>query len=233
MTADVSGAQPKVTRTLNGEIFARVRADILAGHLRPGSRLRPAELAQEHSVSLSVVREALTRLAEQELVHWVPQTGFRVAPLSVEDLKDLTSVRLDIEVLAIRYAVQRGDVTWESRVLAAHHVLERTPQFDPEDPDRFTEEWVEAHANFHNTVLSGCESRRLIDIAASLRDGAELYRRWSHALAHDYDRDIPAEHRSVLRAVLERDEGAAAEALAEHIRHTTDVLLDDVIVEGN
>jgi len=80
VTADVSGAQPKVTRTLNGEIFARVRADILAGHLRPGSRLRPAELAQEHSVSLSVVREALTRLAEQELVHWVPQTGFRVAP---------------------------------------------------------------------------------------------------------------------------------------------------------
>jgi DNA-binding GntR family transcriptional regulator len=219
-------------RTLNGEIFARVRSDILAGHLRPGARLRPGELAQEHSVSLSVVREALARLAEQELVDWVPQTGFRVTPLSVEDLKDLTNVRLDIEVLAIRYAVQRGDVTWESRVLAAHHVLERTPQFDRDDPDRFTEEWVEAHANFHNTVLSGCESRRLIDIAAGLRDGAELYRRWSHALAHDYDRDIPAEHRSVLKAVLERDEDAAAKALAEHVRHTTDVLLDDVEAES-
>lgn len=214
--------------TLNGEIFARVRSDILAGHLRPGARLRPAELAQEHSVSLSVVREALARLAEQELVDWVPHTGFRVAPLSVEDLKDLTDVRLDIEVLAIRYAVQRGDVTWEGRVLAAHHVLERTPQFDPDDPDRFTEEWVEAHATFHNTVLSGCESRRLIDIAAGLRDGAELYRRWSHALTQDYDRDIPAEHRSVLNAVLERDEAAAVQALHEHIRHTTDVLLDDV-----
>jgi DNA-binding GntR family transcriptional regulator len=218
-------------KTLNAEIFARVRSDILAGHLRPGARLRPAELAQEHSVSLSVVREALARLAEQELVDWVPQTGFRVAPLSVEDLKDLTDVRLDIEVLAIRYAVQRGDVTWEGRVLAAHHVLERTPQFDPDDPDRFTEEWVEAHANFHNMVLSGCESRRLIDIAAGLRDGAELYRRWSHALTHDYDRDIPAEHRSVLKAVLERDEAAAVQALQEHIRHTTDVLLDDVEAE--
>jgi DNA-binding GntR family transcriptional regulator len=232
VTTDAAGAQPRVMRTLNGEIFARVRSDILAGHLRPGARLRPAELAQEHSVSLSVVREALTRLAEQELVDWVPQTGFRVAPLSVEDLKDLTNVRLDIEVLAIRYAVQRGDVTWEGRVLAAHHVLERTRQFDPDDPDRFTEEWVDAHANFHNMVLSGCESRRLIDIAAGLRDGAELYRRWSHALAHDYDRDIPAEHRSVLKAVLERDENAAAQALGEHIRHTTDVLLYDVDAEG-
>lgn len=233
MNPDTSSPQPRVMRTLNGEIFARVRSDILAGHLRPGARLRPAELAQEHSVSLSVVREALARLAEQELVDWVPQTGFRVAPLSVEDLTDLTNVRLDIEVLAIRYAVQRGDVTWEGRVLAAHHVLERTPQFVPDDPARFTEEWVEAHANFHNLVLSGCESRRLIDIAAGLRDGAELYRRWSHALAHDYDRDIPAEHRSVLKAVLERDEDAAAQALGDHIRHTTDVLLYDIESEGS
>jgi DNA-binding GntR family transcriptional regulator len=231
VTAEDIGAQPRVMKTLNGEIFARVRSEILAGHLRPGARLRPAELAQEHSVSLSVVREALARLAEQELVDWVPQTGFRVAPLSVEDLQDLTDVRLDIEVLAIRYAVQRGDVAWEGRVLAAHHILERTRQFDPDDPDRFTEEWAQAHANFHNTLLSGCNSRRLIDIAAQLRDGSELYRRWSHALAHDYERDIPAEHRSMLKAVLERDQAAAEEALGAHIRHTTNALLHDVEAE--
>lgn len=223
--------QPRVTKTLNGEIFVRVRSDILAGHLPPGARLRPAALAREYSVSMSVMREALARLAEQELVVWVPQTGFRVAPLSLEDLEDLTNVRLDIEVLAIRYAVQRGDIAWEGQVLAAHHTLERTRQFDPEDPDRFTEEWAEAHANFHNALLAGCNSRRLIGIAAQLRDGSELYRRWSHALAHDYDRDIPSEHRSMLKAVLARDESAAAEALQSHIRHTTNVLLHDVEAE--
>lgn len=217
--------QQRVAKTLNGEIFARVRSDILAGHLAPEARLRPAELAKEHGVSTSVMREALTRLAEQELVVWVPQTGFRVTALSLEDLEDLTNVRLDIEVLAIRYAVQRGDVGWEGDVLAAHHTLERTRQFDPEDPDRFTEAWAEAHANFHNTLLAGCNSRRFIGIAAELRDGSELYRRWSHALTHDYERDIPAEHRALLAAVLDRDEDAAAELLASHIRHTTDVLL--------
>ena len=225
----MSAANPaRTSTTRNGEIFARVRSDILAGHLPPGTRLRPAELAAEHAVSLSVVREALARLAEQELVDWVPQTGFRVAPLSLEDLQDLTDLRLDIEVLAIRYAVQRGDVAWEGRVLAAHHTLERTGQFDPVDPARFTDEWAEAHAAFHNTLLAGCQSRRLLQIAAQLRDGSELYRRWSHALAHDYDRDIPAEHRAMLKAVLERDEEAAVRALQEHIKHTTNVLLHDV-----
>ncbi len=221
----IARMRPKVRKTLNGEIFARVRSDILAGHLSPGTRLRPAELAQEHSVSMSVVREALARLAEQELVDWVPLTGFRVTPLSLEDLRDLTDVRLDIEVLTLRHAVQRGNVSWEGRVLAAHHTLEKTQQFDPDDPDRFTEEWAEAHANFHNSLLEGCNSGRLIDIAAGLRDGAELYRRWSHALAHDSERNIPSEHRALLKAVLERDEAAAAEALESHIRHTTDALL--------
>jgi DNA-binding GntR family transcriptional regulator len=166
--------QPRVAKTLNGEIFVRVRSDILAGHLPPGARLRPAALAREYSVSMSVMREALARLAEQELVVWVPQTGFRVAPLSLEDLEDLTNARLDIEVLAMRYAVQRGDIAWEGQVLAAHHTLERTRQFDPDDPDRFTEEWAEAHANFHNALLAGCNSRRMIGIAAQLRDGSEL-----------------------------------------------------------
>ncbi|MDX6431964.1 MAG: hypothetical protein QOE54_4330 [Streptosporangiaceae bacterium] len=224
--------QPRVAKTLNGEIFVRVRSDILAGHLPPGARLRPAALAREYSVSMSVMREALARLAEQELVVWVPQTGFRVAPLSLEDLEDLTNARLDIEVLAMRYAVQRGDIAWEGQVLAAHHTLERTRQFDPDDPDRFTEEWAEAHANFPNALLAGCNSRRMIGIAAQLRDGSELYRRWSHALAHDYDRDIPAEHRSMLKAVLARDESAAVEALQSHIRHTTNVLLHDVQTEN-
>ena len=174
------------------------------------------------------MREALARLAEQELVVWVPQTGFRVAELSLEDLDDLTNVRLDVEVLAIRYAVQRGDVGWEGQVLAAHHTLERTRQFEPDDPDRFTEERAEAHASFHNALLAGCNSHRLLGIAAQLRDGSELYRRWSHALTHDYARDIPAEHRAMVKAVLERDEEAAAGALREHIRHTTNVLLRDV-----
>jgi DNA-binding GntR family transcriptional regulator len=228
-----SGSRPRVAKTLNAEIFARVRSDILAGHLRPGTRLRPAELAEAHSVSLSVVREALARLAEQELVVWVPQTGFRVAPLSLEDLQDLTEVRVDIEVRAIRYAVQRGDVAWEGHVLAAHHTLDRTLQFDPDDPDRFTEEWAEAHANFHNTLLAGCNSRRLLAIAAQLRDGSELYRRWSHALTHDYARDLPAEHRSLLEAVLGRDEAAAAEVLRDHIRRTTNALLYDVRADEN
>jgi len=222
----------KVSRTLNGEVSNKVRSDILAGYLRPGTRLQPAELAQKYSVSLTVVREALARLAERELVEWVPQTGFRVASLSRGDLSDLTDVRLDIETLAVRYAIQRGDLAWEARVLAAHHTLDRTPQFDPRDSHRVTEEWAKAHADFHYACLEGCNSKRLMEISSQLRDGAELYRRWSHSLGDDSTRDVPAEHRALLRALMDRDEVAAVEVLRQHISLTTDVLLGYLQLES-
>ena len=46
-------------------------------------------LADEHGVSLSVVREAVTRLASEDLVDATPQRGFRVRSLSLDDLRDL------------------------------------------------------------------------------------------------------------------------------------------------
>jgi len=224
--------EQKVSRTLNGEVSNKVRSDILAGYLRPGTRLQPAELAHKYSVSLTVVREALARLAEGELVEWVPQTGFRVASLSLDDLSDLTDVRLDIETLAVRYAVQRGDLAWEAQVLAAHHTLDRTPQFDPSDSHRVTEEWAKAHADFHRACLEGCNSKRLMEISSQLRDGAELYRRWSHSLGDDSSRDVPGEHRALLRALMDRDEVAAVEVLRQHISLTTDVLLEYLQLES-
>ena len=83
-----------------------MRADILAGRFDPGARLSPRELATEFEVSLSVVREALSRLAEHGLVVATPQLGFSVVSLDVDDLVDLTKVRVLIEGAALREAVQ-------------------------------------------------------------------------------------------------------------------------------
>lgn len=118
-------------------------------------------------------------------------------------------------------------MAWESEVLAAHHRLERTPQMTADDPGLLSDDWTAAHAAYHDTLLSGCPNPRLLAIAGSLRDAAELYRRWSVALAHS-DRDIAAEHRGILDAVLAHDAGKATAALAEHIQNTTNVLRGQV-----
>jgi len=218
-------AEPKAkTRVL--EVHSAVRRNILNGRLRPGEKLSPSVVAQEYGVSLSVVREALTRLAEQGLVVSQPQQGFQVTPISREDLLDLTSTRLDIETLALRRSVEHGDVEWRSGVVAAHYVLEHTPQYDDADPPVFREEWARAHQVFHTQLLAACGSVRLLEFAESLRDSAELYRRWSNPIGGDTDRDIAGEHRGILEAVQAEDAELAAQRLSAHIAHTTNVLLD-------
>jgi DNA-binding GntR family transcriptional regulator len=146
--------------------------------------------------------------------------------LSVEDLRDLTEARVVLETLVFRLALAHGDVEWESGILAAHHRLSRASQFDESDPDRLSDQWVTKHAEFHDALLEGCPNGRLKEIARSLRDSAELYRRWSLPFGNRTYRDVSAEHDELLDAVLARDTDRAVESLTNHITLTSQILLD-------
>jgi|HubBroStandDraft_2_1064218.scaffolds.fasta_scaffold72890_2 DNA-binding GntR family transcriptional regulator len=217
-------ASNAVTRT--EQVFTALRSDILGGYFAPGQRLPFAELRERYNASVGVVREALLRLSEQSLAIAEPQLGFRVITISAPDLRDLTEARVEIEGLVLRQALDTGDIAWESQVLAAHHSLERTPQRDPRDPKRFSEEWAVVHGIFHNTLLKGCRNARLLAIALSLRDAAELYRRWSLPLGGDDQRDVAGEHKALLDAVLAHDVNLAISLQTMHIKRTTQVLLN-------
>ncbi|MGW7758974.1 GntR family transcriptional regulator [Streptomyces violaceusniger] len=206
-------ARENATRT--EEVFADIRADLLNGQLTPGQRLKLVSLADRFGVSLSVVREALTRLAEQGLVVASPQRGFSVMPLSIDDMSDLTKTRIQVESLALRQSIALGGLEWESTVVSTFHTLDGTPA-DGAD-GRLNEDWPIAHRTFHQALLSGCQSPRLSGIVTALRDSAELYRRWYWALAEDQVRDLAAEHRALREHALNRDADAAVAALTEHI----------------
>ncbi|WP_433087269.1 GntR family transcriptional regulator [Dactylosporangium sp. CA-052675] len=206
-------------------IYTNLRGDILTGRLLPGQRLPFAELGARYGTSVGVLREALSRLVEQGLVLSEPQLGFRVTQVSEEDLRDLTSTRIDIETLCLRHAITHGDLAWESRLVAAYHTLDRTPELASTQPPTVNEDWAAAHAAFHAAILEGCPSRRLRDIANSLRDAAEIYRRWSRHLGSEDTRDIAGEHRALRDAVLARDVEQAEAALTRHISYTTHALL--------
>jgi DNA-binding GntR family transcriptional regulator len=142
----------------------------------------------------------------------------------VTDLGHLTAARCSIEALVLREAIEHGSLAWEGNLLSAHHKLSRTPQMAADDPQRLSEQWAAAHADYHNAVLDGCPNPRLRGVASSLRDSAELYRRWSVPMEGE-DRDIAGEHAALLHAALQRDADQAAGILIEHIQHTTRVLI--------
>jgi DNA-binding GntR family transcriptional regulator len=217
------------TRTKAERVFELLRGQILSGQIAPGTRLRYAELSERYETSTGVLREAMLRLSEQGLVKGEPQQGFQVVDLTIEDLKDLTDARIMLETLALRSALADGDVEWESRIIAAHHRLSRTPLEDPDDTGRLHDEWVAEHAAFHKALLDGCANRRLKEIASSLSDAAELYRRWSLPLGKGADRKPAEEHEALLAASLARDADLACELLTAHINRTASILFESVV----
>ncbi len=204
--------------------YDSLRTGIIEGDLESGSRLKVGELAKHLGVSGVVVREALTRLTEQGFVTLEPRLGFRVMRLTSGDLIDLTATRVHVECFAVAEGVRNASVAWESDVLAAHHLLSRTPL------DRGTRgtsvDWATAHRDFHLKLIEGCGNRRLIATAQSLRAAAEVYVQLSRRFEAQADRDPEREHREIVEAVLDRDAALASERLARHIQRTTDGMLE-------
>ena len=198
---------------------------LLAARLQPGTRLKINDLCEAFSVSLNAVREALSRLTSEGLVVAEPQRGFRVAPISVEELRDLTGVRIQIEGLCLDRAVAVGDVSWESQLVAAFHRLSRTPEREPDDPERMNEAWSAAHAAYHRALVGACDSPWLLRIRETLYAQSERYRRLSVPLA-EITRTLNREHQDIMEAALARDAERAKSLMVQHLELTTRVLLE-------
>ena len=205
-------------RETRGEsVQGRLRRDILSGHFRPRERLKFPQLSERYGVSTGAVREALLRLTAAGLVTSQAHLGFQVAGVTQEGLAMLCDARAEIESLVIRRSVTEGDLAWQSRVVAAHHVLEQTPSVSDPVTRRPEPEWLAAHVDFHNALLAGCRNPWLRNHAHALRDEAELYRRWSAPSPADMATWTPeapsTEHRDLLQAALDRDPDAAERVL--------------------
>lgn len=211
------------TTSRTEHVFEELRLDLLDGRIQPGERLKLPPLVERFGLSMTVIREALTRLAEQGLVTVSPKRGFSVMPLSAADLEDLTYVRVKLETLTLRASIERGGMAWETGVVGGLHALNRTVQVN--EDGTFRPDWFACHRSFHHALLAGCGSPRLLTITAAERDKAELYRAWSRSLANDTGRDLQAEHAEIASLALDRDADAAAAALAAHIQRSSDALL--------
>lgn len=217
-------------QSLTEEAYYRLRADLLACRLPPGTRLKINDLGEELGSSLGVVREALTRLAAEGLVVSEAQRGFRVPEIAVEDLKHLSDARIEIECLCLRRSVVEGDVDWEARLLGAYHRMTRVPERDPQDPSRLADPYVELHAAFHAELVEGCRNVRLKKIRNMLFIQSERYRRLSVPLQKPR-RDLDTEHRSMMEATLARDADKACEIIRHHLLETTRILIDSGVCD--
>jgi len=213
----------KAGKTLVEGAYETLRREILEGAFEPGAKLRTEELRARYNISGSTMREALTRLLGEALVTSEGQRGFRVAPASLEDFRDLTEVRKLIETEALRQAITLGDEAWESQIVATFYRLSKVEERLAEDPSNAIGEFEERNREFHRALIAACPSRWLHHFIGLLFQQSERYRRMSVA-KRNIPRDVHAEHKAIFDATIARDVDLACKLTADHIDRTLTVL---------
>src|SRR5438477_3261075 len=100
-------AEPIGVRSQSEEAYARILERIVSLEMPPGSVVNEARLRDELQIGRTPIREALQRLARENLVRSVPHRGTFVTDVNITDLARITEVRVVLEAHAARLAAER------------------------------------------------------------------------------------------------------------------------------
>jgi DNA-binding GntR family transcriptional regulator len=193
-------------RTIREIVQRQLMEDIQSGRIRPGEKLREAELAERYGVSRGPVREAVRALEGQGLVSVRPNHGAVVTVLSAEELEEMYDILVDLE----RLALSRIDLPISAAELAplerAFELMARTA--DPET-------WLLYNDDFHFALLRLSGRQRLCRLVAELHGSLRSYAR-VYAQQEGRLTEANAEHRLMLDAAAAGDRKALQNVSRQH-----------------
>jgi DNA-binding GntR family transcriptional regulator len=206
---------PRVERHLNltDSVYAALKTAIIENTLAAGSRLTEAAIAEQIGVSNTPVREAISRLEREGLVHFLPRRGAVVVSITAEDIREVLEVREVLEAHAIVRALQRRTPELDRRL--SELVEQAEALVAASDQHGYSRLDME----FHRLLVQASGNGRLLRVFENMHDQF-LMIRWRAF-------DLPGrplagqrEHQEILAAFLTGDPLEAERRLRWHHQHT-------------
>jgi DNA-binding GntR family transcriptional regulator len=198
--------------------YAALKHDILTCELAPGLRLIEKDLCAAIGISRTPLREALNRLGLEGLVSLVPYHGFEVAPITLQDVREMCELRYVLEGETAARTAQRGtpeEIEELSRLAELRYV--------PGSRETY-EDYLRANSAFHNAVAHFSHNARLEALVVTLLD--QLQRPLYLGLDVGLDAEgATTEHLEVVSAIQRHDADAAAKSMREQILRAEERML--------
>jgi DNA-binding GntR family transcriptional regulator len=194
----------------------RLREAIIMGELTPGTPLRLEDLARTLGMSISPIREAVRQLEALGLAEHVPHHGAKVMRLDVEELRELFSIRLALEGIAVRRAATL--FTPEDGAAARAHLA----SYDEARRRGDIRAGVRVHGAFHFALYEAARSQWLLRLIRPAWDSCERYRPvlLAKGAVQDRHEELDVELVSACEA---HDGDRAARALHDHLELANDI----------
>ena len=187
-----------------------LKEKIVTIELPPASLLNEADLMTELNLGRTPIREALQRLAFENLVVILPRRGTIVADLNLRDLQKIFELRLELETCVVQFAAERA---------TTEQIIEMETLFADADD-------IIHSGDYHRLILLDIQAHRLLAQAAQNEFLAEILERlYTHVLRlwyvslHKIKRlpEAIEEHRDIIAAVKARDSERAVQIMRAHI----------------
>jgi DNA-binding GntR family transcriptional regulator len=217
------GESREARQTRSSAAYAQIKERIIGLQMPPGSSFSESTLAEALSIGKTPVREALVRLELEGMVEVAPRSGYRVAPVTLKDARDLLGLRALLEGEAARLAAERAD---DASSLNALEQLCRA-SYDPNDENSIRR-FLHANTRFHATIAEVGANQRLAETLHRVLEQLERLFHLGLALSSRAD-EIVHEHRELLEAILRGDQSGAREIAIAQCRTSQQMVMQALL----
>lgn len=208
-------------KPLREQVYDQLKRRILTGKIKPGTRMMEIDLAEDLGVSRTPVREAIRELGKEGLVTIEPRRGAFASEISVKDMIDTLAVREDLDALAAYLASSRITKAEEKKL------LELTDKYAAAIESGDMDTMIRADEAFHKRVARLSGNKTLYSVVRTVQTQVLRFRYLYYEDLANY-KNMPAEHREIIEALVSGDSEHAREVAFNHVRR----LKDFVIKEG-
>lgn len=199
-----------INRPLYEDVAERLRIQIFAHELAPGTWLDEQSLAQEFGISRTPMREAIKVLASEGLVTTKMNRGAYVTEIDRLDLEQIFTILSLLEGQAAKETVLKATEEHLTLLDNLHHRLEKAAA------DRDVEQFFEINVRFHDLIQEIAGNKWMNGVIGNLRKVLKLQRRDSLSRSGRLQNSL-LEHREILQAILKRDSTGAEALMRRHL----------------
>lgn len=203
--------------SLREQVGSSIRAALITGEMRPGQTYSVPQLAEKFGVSATPVREAILDLTKEGLFYALPNKGFRVIETSDLVLRQLTDIRLLIE---IPVHVQVAKIITQESIDELRGISDLIQKYAAKmDLMNF----IEHDRRFHNGILAISGNEALVELSDQLRSKARVHA-LPYILVSGQLETSAKEHYTILDSMEKKDFAALSKAVEHHINYTIDAI---------
>ena len=206
-------------RGLASEARDRLQHAISCGILKPGQKINEEAVARELHISRNPLREALVELTARGLVVKVPNRGTFVTSFSLEDVEEICSLRLSLELFALERALRRPEFPEIEPMEALVREMERVIA----DGDGMWE-YTHCDLEFHAALVAAAGHARLFDAWSNLRSQIQAVMVSCHIVSQAFRYEGVEHHLEILEALRARREELARHLLERNLLGNFDYL---------